>query len=172
MRLFRRKGYASTGLQEILEVSGAPKGSLYYYFPDGKEALAEAALLMAGDLALDTLQTIAARHRTPRTFIRAWCRQYADWMEESGFTSGSPMATTVLETVPQSERLLAASRGILDRQVDAIADILRADGVTPARAKRVALTLISALEGALILSRIRQSKAPILELASVIDLRA
>ena len=73
MRLFRRKGYASTGLQEILDVSGVPKGSLYYYFPDGKEALAEAAVLMAGELGIETIQTLAARHRKPRTFVRASC---------------------------------------------------------------------------------------------------
>ena len=169
MRLFRRKGYASTGLQEILDVSGVPKGSLYYYFPDGKEALAEAAVLMAGELGIETIQTLAARHRKPRTFVRAWCRQYASWMEESGFTSGSPIATTVLETVPQSERLLAASQRVLDRQIEAIANVFLADGMKRTEAKLTAQTLISALEGSLILSRIRQSKDPILNVAKLID---
>ena len=47
MRLFRRQGYASSGLQQILAESKAPRGSLYHYFPGGKEELGEAAC--AGD---------------------------------------------------------------------------------------------------------------------------
>ena len=42
--LFRRQGYAGTGLNDIVELSGAPKGSLYHYFPDGKASIAEAAV--------------------------------------------------------------------------------------------------------------------------------
>ena len=41
--LFRKQGYAATGLNEIVEASGAPKGSLYYYFPKGKASIAVAA---------------------------------------------------------------------------------------------------------------------------------
>ena len=48
VRLFRRKGYAATGLNEIVEVSGAPKGSLYHYFPEGKASIAVAAVEEAG----------------------------------------------------------------------------------------------------------------------------
>ena len=43
MRPFRQQGYATTDLQQVLSESGAPKGSLYHYFPDGKEALLRAA---------------------------------------------------------------------------------------------------------------------------------
>ena len=38
--LMENQGYHATGLNEIVKVSGAPKGSLYYYFPEGKESLA------------------------------------------------------------------------------------------------------------------------------------
>ena len=42
--LFANQGYHATGISEILKKSNAPKGSLYYYFPQGKEQLAQEAL--------------------------------------------------------------------------------------------------------------------------------
>lgn len=48
-RLFEVKGYNATGLNEILAESGAPKGSLYYHFPQGKEQLALEAINSAGE---------------------------------------------------------------------------------------------------------------------------
>ena len=89
MRLFRRQGFASTGLQQILDESGAPKGSLYHYFPGGKEALGEAAVELAGTLVQETLVDLAKRHEEPSAFVRGYCRVMAGWMAESGFRSGS-----------------------------------------------------------------------------------
>ena len=96
MRLFRRQGYASTGLQQILAESGAPKGSLYHYFPDGKEAIGEAAVRLAGAQMTELLSDLAARHRSPEAFLAGYARTLAGWMEESDFRSGCPIATTLL----------------------------------------------------------------------------
>ena len=70
MRLFRRQGYALTGLQQIVAESGAPKGSLYHYFPAGKEALGEAAVTLAGGLVREMLEGHAAKHADPAAFLR------------------------------------------------------------------------------------------------------
>ena len=83
MRLFRQQGYASTGLQQIVAESEAPKGSLYHYFPSGKEALGEAAVTLAGDMIGEMLTNLAARHTAPKAFLRAYCKTMAGWMEES-----------------------------------------------------------------------------------------
>jgi TetR/AcrR family transcriptional repressor of lmrAB and yxaGH operons len=53
-RLFRRQGYAGTGVNDIVALSGAPKGSLYHYFPKGKEQIAEEAVLFAGRLVAES----------------------------------------------------------------------------------------------------------------------
>src|SRR5512145_2638602 len=102
MRLFRRQGYASTGLQQIVAESGAPRGSLYHYFPGGKEALGESAIDLAAGMIREMLSGLAARHAEPEAFLRAYCGVMAAWMQESGFRSGCPIATTLLETAPQS----------------------------------------------------------------------
>ena len=48
--LLEKQGYPATGLNEIVKESGAPKGSLYYYFPDGKEQIVSEAVLFAGSI--------------------------------------------------------------------------------------------------------------------------
>jgi len=165
MRLFRRQGYASTGLQQILAESGAPKGSLYHYFPSGKEAIGEAAVAMAGDRIAAMLADLAARHRDPKAFVRAYCRVMAGWMEESGFRSGCPIATTLLETAPASPAITAAGQRAIDGWIDVIAGVLSGDGLERRAARSKAQLIVAAMEGALLLSRVRQSTRPILDVA-------
>ncbi len=167
MRLFRRQGYASSGLQQILAESGAPKGSLYHYFPSGKEALGEAAVEMAGGMIRDMLAELAARHRDPTAFLRAYTRVMAGWMEESGYRSGCPIATTLLETAPASPAITAAGQRAIDGWVEIVAEVLARGGLPPREARSRAQLIIAAMEGALILSRVRQSRQPILDVAKL-----
>ncbi|MEE8338224.1 MAG: TetR/AcrR family transcriptional regulator [Dehalococcoidia bacterium] len=168
MRLFRRQGYASTGLQQILTESGAPRGSLYHYFPDGKQALGEAAVLMASGLIGEMLTELAARHRSPATFLRAYCGVMAGWMEQSGFDSGCPIATTLLETTPGSPSITAAGLVAFNGWIDVIAGVLAAGGMKRREAQTRAQLIIAAMEGALILARVRQSTRPILDVAKLV----
>jgi TetR/AcrR family transcriptional repressor of lmrAB and yxaGH operons len=166
MRLFRRQGYASTGLQQILAESGAPKGSLYHYFPGGKEELGEAAVRLAARLIGEMLSQHAARCRTPSEFVKAYCTTMATWMEESDFRSGCPIATTMLETAPHSPELTRAGVDALDRWIGIIAPVFAAAGARKAEARARAQTLIAAVEGALLVARLRQSARPIMDVAA------
>ncbi|HVP29268.1 MAG TPA: TetR/AcrR family transcriptional regulator [Myxococcota bacterium] len=168
MRLFRRQGYASTGLQQIVAESGAPKGSLYHYFPSGKEALGEAAVRMAGGLVHEMLSDLAERHTDPKAFVRAYCKVMAGWMQESGFRSGCPVATTLLETAPQSPRITVAGRHAIDSWTGVIAGVLARSGTPRRDATRRAELIVAAMEGALILARVRRSAKPILDVARLV----
>jgi len=167
MRLFRRQGYASTGLQQIVAESGAPKGSLYHYFPNGKEALGESAIVLAGGLVREMLEELAARHREPAAFLRAYCKTMAGWMEESGFASGCPIATTLLETAPHSAAITAAGERAIDGWIEVIGGVLARDGVPAREVRSRAQLVVAAMEGALILARVRRSTRPILEVAKL-----
>jgi TetR/AcrR family transcriptional repressor of lmrAB and yxaGH operons len=167
MRLFRRQGYASTGLAQVLDESGAPKGSLYHYFPNGKEALGEAAVERAAELVREMLAELAARHRDPKTFLRAYAKTMAGWMEESGFRSGCPIATTLLETAPASPGITAAGVRAIDGWIEVIAGVLERAGAERREARSRAQLVVAAMEGALLLARVRQSAQPILDVAKL-----
>jgi TetR/AcrR family transcriptional repressor of lmrAB and yxaGH operons len=168
MRLFRQQGYASTGLQQVLVESGAPKGSLYHYFPNGKDALGEAVVDLAGALMREMLEGVAARHPEPKAFLRGYCATMAGWMRESRFQSGCPIATTLLETVPQSPAITAAGARAIDGWIAVVAGVLVRAGWKRAEARRRGELIVAAMEGALILARVRRSARPILDVANLL----
>jgi TetR/AcrR family transcriptional regulator, lmrAB and yxaGH operons repressor len=163
--LFRRNGYAATGINEIAEVSGAPKGSLYHYFPGGKDQIAEAAVRFAGAGVVATLEQLAQEHDSAASMIAAYCKLLAGWMAKSGFRDGCPIATTLLESAPQSADMTAAGREAFAGWCAVVAGALLRDGFDRAEARRLATLAVAALEGALILARVEASAAPIDDVA-------
>ena len=160
-RLLRRQGYAATGLNQLVAEADAPKGSLYHYFPQGKEQVAVEALRFAGGLVRETLEDLARRERAPDRVLRAYGELLAGWMEQSGFRDGCPITTTLLETTPDSARLSEAGREILTAWGAIFARSLREAGLTDSRADELALLSLVAVEGGLILARVRSDPAPL-----------
>lgn len=167
--LFRRNGYAATGINEIAELSGAPKGSLYHYFPGGKDQIAEAAVRFAGAGLVATLEKLEAEHRSAASMVRAYCKLVAGWMAKSGFRDGCPISTTLLESAPQSTEVTAAGREAFAGFRAVIGRALIRDGFGKAEASRLATLAVSAIEGALILARVEGSAGPIEDVAKALD---
>src|SRR4051812_6049876 len=57
--LFRERGLEATALSDVIEHSGAPRGSIYHHFPGGKAELAEAATTFAGDVVARAIVSAA-----------------------------------------------------------------------------------------------------------------
>jgi TetR/AcrR family transcriptional regulator, lmrAB and yxaGH operons repressor len=163
--LFRRNGYAATGINEIAEVAGAPKGSLYHYFPDGKDQIGEAAVRFAGKGLVVTMEKLEQEHRTAAAMVQAYCRLLAGWMAKSGFRDGCPISTTLLESAPQSEGIALAGREAFAAWRAVIARALLRDGFSKTEARRLSTLVISAVEGSLILARVESSGEPIEDVA-------
>lgn len=167
-RLFRQQGYAGTGLSDILEASGAPKGSLYHYFPGGKAEIGAQAVAFAGGLVTGSLEALASQHEAPGDLLRAYAAQLADWMAQTAWQAGCPIATVLLETAPGEVTITAAGEEALAGWSAVFTQSLVAAGVPPDRAPRLAGTTIAAMEGALLLARVQQSADPILTTADEI----
>ena len=121
------------------------------------------------ELIQEMLTDLAARHSRPKAFLRAYARTMADWMQESGFQSGCPIATTLLETAPRSPSITQAGQRAIDGWIEVIAGVLVKGGMAPGRARSRAQLIIATMEGALILARVRQSTRPILDVASLVE---
>jgi TetR/AcrR family transcriptional repressor of lmrAB and yxaGH operons len=163
--LFRRNGYAATGINEIAEVAGAPKGSLYHYFPEGKDQIGEAAVRFAGKGVVVMLEKLEAEHKTAAAMMQAYCRLLKGWMAKSGFRDGCPISTTLLESAPQSAGIALAGREAFSAWRAVIARSLLRDGFSKPEARRLSTLAMSAIEGALILARVDGSGEPIEDVA-------
>lgn len=171
--LFRRQGYAGTGLNDIVDASGAPKGSLYHYFPDGKVSIAVAAVEEAGHRVANTLAELAEDAPTAGDLLIRHANQLAGWMKKSGYRDGCPITTVLLELAPRERVVSKAGRNAYAARLKILTDKLVADGFVCARAERLAVLCISALQGSLVQARVERSAAPILtaadELARLLD---
>lgn len=162
IRLLRKQGYAATGLSEILKISKAPKGSLYYYFPKGKEELAATSITAASNTVLETLEKLERSTSSVGEFMSRYCAMLANWMELSNFSEGCPISTTLLEMVPISNVISKAGYEGFASWKQVFIRILIKDGLEETDAKKKATVLMSTVQGALLLSRVEQTSAPLM----------
>jgi len=160
-RLLRRQGYAGTGLNEIVALSGAPKGSLYFHFPGGKEELAVAAMERTGEQLRAAIATVLSSSEDLGEALGRLLDALATGLERSGYRDGCPIATVALEAAADSDALRAAATGALDSWLHALEERLVAAGLDRRAAARRAALVLAAIEGGLILARTRQDLGPL-----------
>jgi len=159
-KLFCRQGYHGTALHDILAASGAPRGSLYFHFPDGKEQIGVAAIGLGAQAVRDFIVAAASGADSAETFAASLARGMAANLEASGFREGCPIAPTALETATQSKALGAAARKAFQAWEQEIARALSGFGVPANAAAPLATAVLSQLEGALLLARTYRDIAP------------
>ncbi len=154
--LMRRQGYAATGLEEVLATSGAPKGSFYFHFPDGKEQLAAEALAQGGREVGDFVERVVAEAATPGEAIGLIAAAEARQLARSDYELGCPIATVTLEMASRSAPIRGAAHDAFESWIQPLAGLLEAHGRDAADASRLARWAVASLEGALILARAAQ----------------
>jgi TetR/AcrR family transcriptional regulator, lmrAB and yxaGH operons repressor len=150
--LFRRQGYAATGLNQILEDAGVKAGSLYHHFPGGKQELAAAVVESAGGDIDRLLRKVLTQDVPVATVVAQWADLLAAGLA-ADCRDGCPVEPIATESVHASELVRRASARAFDSWCSAIAERLRADGWDVAEADDTALAVLSIIEGALVLSR-------------------
>jgi AcrR family transcriptional regulator len=162
--LFRRQGYAGTGVKQIAAMASAPFGSLYHFFPGGKEQLGEEVIRWSGGLYLELFATIAMQAPDPVTAIGDFFAGAAETLRDTDFADACPIATVALEVASTNERLRKATAEVFESWIDGATSYFAAAEIPYDRARALAVSILCLLEGAFIFSRAMRSTEP-LELA-------
>jgi len=158
--LLRRQGYAATGLSEIVARSGAPKGSLYFHFPGGKQELALAAMEHTGEQLRAGIAALLAQPGGAAASLSRLIDVLAAGLEASGYRDGCPIATVTLEASGTEPVRLTAER-VFSTWLAELEAALEADGMEPGAARRRSLMVLAAIEGGLVLARARRDTGPL-----------
>ncbi len=153
LELFRRQGYNGTSLSQVTKAADAPTGSLYHHFKGGKEDLAEAVLVSAGATYLELLETIWDAAPDPATAVTAFFEGAAEVLEESDFLDPCPIGTVAREVASTDEQLRLAALAQFESWIAAVDERLQAAGLAADTARELAVTLVTSIEGAFVVSR-------------------
>jgi TetR/AcrR family transcriptional repressor of lmrAB and yxaGH operons len=166
-RLLWSQGLRATGMNQIVKESGAQRGSIYFHFPGGKDQLAAEALRAAGATMTNNIRG-ALEERDVCTAIRKFALSYAKEMRDSDFHHGSPIATVALEAASTSPTIREVCANVFAEWEALLTARLLRDGVIPREAGKLAVVILSSIEGAMILSRARKSTKPIEHVADAL----
>ncbi len=150
--LFRRQGYAATGLNQILDDAGVKAGSLYHHFPGGKQELAAAVVESAGTQIERVLRAALAGDVEVVAVVDRWLDRLAAGLV-ADYRDGCPVEPIATESVHASQLVRRSAAKAFDSWCAILAERLRRDGWDDDRARDTALAVISIIEGALVLSR-------------------
>lgn len=165
--LMRERGAAGVTIDAVLARSGAPRGSVYYHFPNGRNQILSEALRYAGDSITGVIDGTADRGAKVllREFVTFWERLLAD----GDFTAGCPVVAAVVGSADEEPELSTAAGAILDRWCAALTRAFVADGFDEANSASLATTSIAALEGAIVLCRSTRNAGPLREVGEQLE---
>jgi len=165
--VLRERGAAGVTIDEVLARSGAPRGSVYHHFPDGRSQLLLEALQYAGDAITELIGEAAPRGGS------ALVRRFVDFWENSltasDFTAGCPVVAAAVGSAEEAPALIPLAGQIFDRWRQALAAAFRTEGFDDADAAALALTSVAALEGAVVLCRSSHTAQPLRDVATQIE---
>ena len=163
--LIESAGYFGTGLNQVLADSGAPRGSLYFHFPGGKDELVCEAIRQAGEGIEAIIDTIEAADTGE--LMTNLLRVLGQRLEESEWNQGCPVATVALETSATNNTIQQACSAAYSNWHRTIRDRLEADG--HAGTNDMATFLLAVVEGAMLLARTHRSIEPLAAASRVVN---
>jgi TetR/AcrR family transcriptional repressor of lmrAB and yxaGH operons len=161
IRLMRRQGYTATGIKQIVAEGDAPLGSVYHYFPGGKEQIGVEALARSGDKIRRTIERAGDAPDLPAA-INNYFVVNAERLRDSDYERGCPIATVCLETASDIEPIRQVCEAVFKSWQATLAQVLTEAGISEADAAPLATFVLSSYEGALTMSRALRDIRPML----------
>ncbi|MFE0099349.1 TetR/AcrR family transcriptional regulator [Streptomyces sp. NPDC059009] len=160
-RLIQRQGYVGTGIKQIAKEAEATLGSVYHFFPGGKEAVAVAAITYSAEEFAHVLREAMAAEADPGAAVERCAAELAVGLRESGWTDGCPVTAAALETLGTESEIQRVCADALRGWEAIVEEKLHGAGVAEADARELATTVISALEGAEVTAQVARSEEPL-----------
>lgn len=155
-RMVGTRGVGAMSLRDLAKEAGVPIGSTYHHFPGGRQQLIEEAVRAIGAAVIRRIEV--SRERGPVAALDAFGDEWRTMLEDSGFGTGCPVFAVATGDDPG---LREVATEVLESWQSSLADVMTDAGMDPARAPRVAMFIVAAIEGAVALSRAEQSIAPL-----------
>ncbi|QUQ67205.1 TetR/AcrR family transcriptional regulator [Kutzneria sp. CA-103260] len=152
-RLIRERGYHATALSDVLELSEAPRGSVYFHFPGGKSELAVEAAEQHTREQIDHIEQAEAS--SPAGLVRSYLDQARERLVASDYREGCTIAPIVIEG-----ELGDLGGRLFTMIIEAMAARLEALGLDGDAAGRLAEAVVTGAQGALVTSRALRSPTP------------
>ena len=159
--LFRVQGYAATGVKQIVTAAEAPFGSLYHFFPGGKEQLGAEAVRVSGTIYAQLIPAVFDPAPDPVTGVRAFFAGAAEHLVETDYADACPIATVALEVSSSSEVMREACAAVFESWIAAGAERFVRGGAPPGKARELTIAMLAALEGAFVLARAMRMTEPL-----------
>lgn len=160
-RLLRTQGYAATGLNQVMAEADAPKGSMYFHFPGGKEQLAAAAVDLFAERSSARLDRDLTEHESVAEAVVTIFDAYVVHLERTEYQEGCAVASVALDAAASHDALADATGRALRGWTDRVAEALEAEGRAPAEAHALATLVIAAIEGTVVMAKGERSTEPI-----------
>jgi len=155
--LMRRQGYEATGMKEIVTTANAPFGSVYHFFPGGKEQLGAETIRWSG-AEYGKLLAVALGASTDLTSgVRTFFAGAAERLVTTGYADACPIATIALEVSSQSEVLRRACAEVFEMWIEDATRRFGDYGIPADTARRLVVAMLALLEGAFVLCRAARS---------------
>src|ERR1700761_1962542 len=165
--VLRECGPAGVTVDAVLARSGAPRGSVYYHFPDGRNQILTEALRYSGDAITDIIDDHV--ERGARVLLGKFIAYWEHLLAEGDFTAGCPVVAAAIGSGDDELKLSADAGAILQRWSGAMTRAFVADGFDESEAASLAVMSIAALEGAIVLCRSTQSVIPLRQVGDQLE---
>ena len=162
--LMSRHGVAGTTIEDIQEAAAVSTSQMYHYFADKGDLVAAVIdfqtdqVLAVQRLGLERLECLDALHR--------WRNIMVDVVRSLGCAGGCPigsMANELAEIDPLARAQLARSFAQWENVIHDGLTVIAARGEIPdgTDIDQVALAMLAAIQGGLLLSQVRRTTAPL-----------
>lgn len=159
IELIATNGVAGTGISELIEHSDVSRRTIYVNFPGGKSELVTDATKSAGISMTGVLSRLVL-DASVEDALPAFGAWWAASLQASDFARGCPIVAAVLGR-PEAPHAADAARATLDGWVDVLCHRLEADGTAPAESRPLAVTIVAAVEGAVVMCLAERSVEPL-----------